>query len=102
MYGNRGIYHDGWIACSQHRIPWEATAKAGPLDDDGVGALRHQRQLDPVPAARLWPERQPAKLQELQRLFMLEASKYNVFPLDDRLAERFNSELAGRPEPVKG
>jgi arylsulfatase len=33
---------------------------------------------------------------------MLEASKYNVFPIDDRLAERFNSELAGRPEPVKG
>jgi arylsulfatase len=34
MYGNRGIYHDGWTASTQHRIPWEPLAKVGSLDDD--------------------------------------------------------------------
>lgn len=101
MYGNRGIYHDGWIACTQHRIPWEAMAKVAPLDDDTwelYDTTTNWTQYQPNDLA----SEQPEKLHELQRLFMLEASKYNVFPLDDRLAERFNSELAGRPEPVKG
>jgi len=44
----------------------------------------------------------PQKLAELQMLFVLEASKYNVFPLDDRRAERFNSDLAGRPQLIHG
>jgi arylsulfatase len=101
MYGNRGIYHEGWIACTRHRIPWEPMAKPVPLDDD-VWELYDTRtnwtQYQPKDLAA----EQPAKLAELQRLFMLEASKYGVFPLDDRLAERFNPDLAGRPEPVKG
>ncbi|HJW61751.1 MAG TPA: arylsulfatase, partial [Actinomycetota bacterium] len=45
---------------------------------------------------------QPGKLAELQRLFLLEAGKYNVFPLDDRRVERFNADLAGRPQLIKG
>src|SRR5262249_11435837 len=44
----------------------------------------------------------PEKLEELKRLFDLEASKYNVFPLDDRKAERANPDLAGRPSVVHG
>jgi hypothetical protein len=44
----------------------------------------------------------PEKLAELQRLFELEASKYNVFPLDDRKAERANPDIAGRPAVVRG
>jgi arylsulfatase len=76
-------------------------AKATPLDDD-VWELydlsTNWTQYQPQNLAT----KQPEKLHEMQRLFMLEASKYNVFPLDDRLAERFNPELAGRPEIVKG
>jgi len=101
MYGNRGIYHDGWIACTQHRIPWEAMAKAAPLDDDVwelYDTSSNWTQYQPKDLAA----EQPEKLHDLQRLFILEASKYNVFPLDDRLAERFNPDLAGRPEPVRG
>jgi arylsulfatase len=45
---------------------------------------------------------QPEMLHELQRLFLIEATKYNVLPLDDRRAERFNAELAGRPQLVQG
>ena len=40
----------------------------------------------------------PAKLKELQQIFLLEGAKYNVFPLDDRRVERFNSDFAGRPD----
>jgi arylsulfatase len=101
MYGNRGIYHDGWIACTRHRIPWEAMAKAAPLDDDIwelYDTTTNSTQYQPRDLAA----EQPDKLHDLQRLFMLEASKYNVFPIDDRLAERFNSDLAGRPSPVTG
>ena len=40
----------------------------------------------------------PAKLKELQELFMTEAVKYNVLPIDDRLIERLNAKLVGRPD----
>ena len=49
-----------------------------------------------------WHAEQPEKLADLQRLFVIEAGKYNVLPLDDRRFERFNPDLAGRPELVKG
>ena len=45
---------------------------------------------------------QPEKLAELQQLFLDEARKYNVLPLDDRRFERFNPDLAGRPQLVRG
>ena len=45
---------------------------------------------------------QPEKLHDLQRLFLLEAAKYNVLPLDDRRFERFNPDMAGRPQLVRG
>ena len=48
------------------------------------------------------PRRSPSKLHELQRLFLIEAAKYNVLPLDDRRVERFNADLAGRPQLIKG
>src|SRR4051812_24078136 len=101
MYGNRGIYHRGWIASTQHRIPWEPLAKVPPLDDDVWELYDTTANWTQARAHDLAAE-QPEKLHELQRLFLLEASKYNGFPIDDRLAERFNSELAGRPEPVQG
>ncbi len=44
----------------------------------------------------------PAKLHELQRLWLIEATRYNVLPLDDRGAERFNPDLAGRPVLIRG
>ena len=58
-----------------------------------VGALR-ARRLD---AGARHRRRGPRRLAHLQQLFLLEASKYKVFPLDDRRVERFNPDLAGRP-----
>ena len=64
-----------------------------------LGAVRHDHRLEPVPRPG---RREPEKLAELQELWMTEARKYNVLPLDDRRIERFNSDLAGRPVLVTG
>ena len=99
MFCNRGIYHEGWTAVTRHSTPWVMTAELPSFDDD-VWEL-YDTNTDWSQAHDLASE-QPAKLAELQELFMVEAQKYNVFPLDDRRVERFNSDLAGRPVLIKG
>ena len=73
--------------------------KTVPFDDD-VWEL-YDTNTDWTQAHDLAKE-MPDKLHELQRLWLIEAAKYNVMPLDDRLAERFNPEIAGRPQLVRG
>ena len=94
MFGNRGIYHDGWIACTRHSIPW-IIAKNPPLKDD-VWELYHV--ADDYSEAHDLAAKNPAKLKELQALFMKEAERNYVLPIDDRRSERFNAEIAGRPD----
>jgi len=98
MFGNRAIYQDGWVAATKHRTPW-ASAPDGPLDQD-TWELYHVAedfsQANDLAAAN------PAKLQEMQNLFTAEAIKHNVLPLDDRVFERFNAEIAGRPDLMAG
>ncbi|MCH7790071.1 MAG: sulfatase-like hydrolase/transferase, partial [Acidobacteria bacterium] len=97
MFGNRGIYHDGWTAVTKHRTPWEMGETATvPLLADDVWEL-YDTTTDWAQARDLSGE-MPDKLAELQQLFLLEAAKYNVFPIDDRTGERFNATIAGRPE----
>ena len=98
IFVNRGIYHKGWTAVTRHSTPWGAQ-HGMPLLDDDVWELYTPQ--DWTQAHNVAAE-QPERLRDLQRLFLLEASKYNVFPLDDRRYERFNSDLAGRPQLVKG
>ena len=97
MFVNRGVYHQGWTACTRHTTPW-VVAPTPPIDDD-VWELYGP---DDWTQARNIADENPAKLAELQRLFLIEATKYNVLPLDDRRVERFNADLAGRPQLVKG
>jgi arylsulfatase A-like enzyme len=97
MFCNRGIYHKGWTAVTRHSIPWAATAV--PAFDDDVWELYGP---DDWTQSRNLARSNPKKLQELQRLWLIEASKYNVLPLDDRRFERFNPDLAGRPQLIKG
>jgi arylsulfatase len=99
MFGNRGIYHKGWTAVTRHRTPWIMSGQAQPFDDD-VWEL-YDTTKDWSQAHDLSKE-MPDKLHELQRLWLIEATRNNVFPMDDRLAERFNSDLAGRPVLVRG
>jgi arylsulfatase A-like enzyme len=99
MFCNRGIYHKGWSAVTRHSTPWVALAKLPAFDDD-VWEL-YDGSKDWTQAHDLAKE-MPEKLHELQRLWLIEAMKYNVLPLDDRRVERFNADLAGRPQLVKG
>jgi len=100
MLCNRGIYHKGWTAVTRHgNLPWVVVGAQPPLSDD-VWEL-YDTTKDWSQAHDLARE-MPDKLAELRRLFDLEASKYNVFPLDDRKAERSNPDLAGRPTVVHG
>ena len=96
--GNRAIYHDGWFARTIHRAPWVTQAPTRFKDD--VWEL-YDTTKDWSQANDL-SKQMPKKLHELQRLWLIEATRYNVLPVDDRRAERFNSDLAGRPVLIKG
>jgi arylsulfatase len=99
MVGNRGIYHRGWTAVTKHATPWIAAAQLPPLDQD-VWEL-YDTNADWSQARDLAAE-MPEKLAELQALFIEEARKYQVLPLDDRRVERFDAQVAGRPVLVRG
>ena len=94
MFGNRAIYADGWFAGTIHKAPWETKPRAALLDDKWeLYDTRNDFSLANDLAAQ-----NPAKLKELQDLFMKEAVKYRVLPIDDRVVERVNAKLAGRPD----
>ena len=100
MVGNRGIYHKGWTAVTKHVTPWILLGqKTVPFDDD-VWEL-YDTTKDWAQANDL-SKQMPEKLHELQRLWLIEATRYNVLPLDDRGVERMNPDTAGRPVLIKG
>jgi len=95
MIGNRGIYHEGWTAVTRHGIPWEMVdTPKRPFDED-VWELYDHTGGDWSQAHDLAAEH-PDKLRELQELFQREAEKHHVLPLDDRVTERENPDVAGR------
>jgi arylsulfatase len=98
MFGNRGIYHDGWLAHTVHRAPWE-TKSRHPLVED-KWELYHV--AEDFSSANDLAAKHPEKLKELQELFLKEAVKNQVLPLDDRLTERTNASQAGRPDLMGG
>jgi arylsulfatase len=99
MFCNRGIYHKGWTAVTRHSTPWDSTSKLPAFDAD-VWEL-YNTNVD-WSQARDLAIQMPEKLRELQRLFIIEATKYGVLPLDDRRVERFDPDLAGRPKLIRG
>jgi arylsulfatase len=94
VFANRGIYADGWFAGTVHKAPWEPKPRAALLDDKWE---LYDTRADFSLAADLAAQN-PAKLKEMQDLFMKEAVKYRVLPIDDRSVERVNAKLAGRPD----
>ena len=97
MFGNRGVYHKGWTAVTKHRTPW-TTDQPPPFDKDVWELYGPDDWTQSKDLAAAHPE----KLAELQRLWLIEAAKYNVIPLDDRTYERINPDMAGRPQLVRG
>lgn len=100
MFGNRGIYHNGWTAVTKHKTPWILIGEKTPDFDDDVWEL-YDTNKDWTQANDLSKE-MPEKLHELQRLWLMEAVRYNVLPLDDDLAKKMNPDTAGRPILIKG
>ena len=98
IFGNRAIYNDGWLARTIHRMPWEFKPR-GTLEAD-VWELFDTRA--DFSLANDLAAQNPAKLKELQALFLSEATKYHVLPLDDRTLERLNAANVGRPELMGG
>jgi Arylsulfatase A and related enzymes len=100
MFGNRGIYHKGWTAVTRHKTPWILVGEKTPTFDDDVWEL-YDTTKDWTQARNLAKE-MPDKLHELQRLWLIEAVRYDVLPLDDDVGSRLNSDLAGRPVLIRG
>src|SRR5436190_3771829 len=100
MFGNRGIYHKGWTAVTKHRTPWASFEAKIPAFDDDVWEL-YDTATDWSQAKDL-SKQLPEKLHALQRLWLIEATRYKVLPLDDRMVEKMNPDTAGRPVLIKG
>ena len=98
IFGNRGLYHDGWLAHTVHRAAWESQARKPLLEDKWE--LYHVDQ--DFSSAHDVAAKNPEKLKELQDLFLKEAIRNQVMPIDDRFNERLNAELAGRPDLMAG
>jgi len=92
--GSRAIYDDGWLARAIHRVPWEPQPRTA-LDQDVWELYQTDRDFS---LAHDVSGQYPEKLAELQALFLEEAVKYDVLPLDDRSVERMDPALAGRPD----
>jgi arylsulfatase A-like enzyme len=97
IMGNRGIYYKGWTAVTKHYTPWIMAPK--PAFDDDVWELYSDKDWS---QANNVAQKMPEKLHELQRQWLIEAARYKVLPLDDRLLEKLNPDLAGRPVLIKG
>jgi arylsulfatase len=98
IFCNRAIYHDGWLAGTVHKEPWERAPK-GPLENDKwelYNARNDFSLINDLAAAN------PDKLKEMQELFLKEAVKYHVLPLDDRVFERMLAANVGRPDLMAG
>jgi len=93
MFGNRGIYQDGWYARTIHRAAWEMKVRA-PLAEDKWELYNTN---DDFSLANDLASQNPDKLKAMENVFMAEAEKYHVLPVDDRLLERTNAALMGRP-----
>jgi Sulfatase len=96
---NRGLYHDGWMASAPSFVPWDPN----PQEWDPDKAVWELYKIDEdFSQANDLAAKNPQKLRELQDLWWVEASKYNVLPLDWRGTIRMNAEAMGRPSLTGG
>jgi arylsulfatase len=100
MFANRAIYHDGWIAATTPpAAPWLlGTAK---LPQDVINGYKWElyNLTEDYSEANDLAAKMPDKLREMQEMFLVEATKYNVFPLDNSVLPRL---LAPRPSATAG
>ncbi|MCX5851562.1 MAG: arylsulfatase [Deltaproteobacteria bacterium] len=104
MFGNRAIYHDGWLACTTPKLaPWEdVTMVPAAATIDVITGYKWElyHVAEDFSEAVNLAEQQPDKLHEMQLLFYAEAAKYNVLPLDDSKVARLDVRI--RPSLTRG
>jgi arylsulfatase len=98
IFGNRAIYRDGWLAGTVHRAAWEFKPRT-TLENDKWELYDTREDFS---LANDLAAKDPEKLKEMQALFLAEAAKYSVLPLDDRTLERTNAAMVGRPDLMAG
>ncbi len=98
IFGNRAIYHDGWYARTIHRPPWMFT----PPQTLQENRWELYNSLQDFSLSEDLAGKQPEKLKSMEQLFMEEAEKYFVLPIDDRLIERTIASMVGRPTVMEG
>ena len=98
IFGNRGIYSDGWLAGTVHKAPWEAK----PREALSADVWELYDTTKDFSLTNNLAKSNPAKLKEMQELFTKEAIANYVLPIDDRGAERANAAIAGRPDVMAG
>jgi arylsulfatase A-like enzyme len=96
--GNRAIYQDGWLAGTVHRAPWERQPRARLTEDkwELYDTTKDFSLANDLAASN------PEKLKQMQKVFLREAIKNHVLPIDDRSIERMNPAIAGRPDLMAG
>ena len=97
--GNRAIYHDGWYARTIHRAPWEPKPRRSLEDNSAWELFNVQSDFS---LANNLAAKNPQKLAELQEVFLKEAAKHHVLPMDDRVFERLDAASVGRPDLMAG
>ena len=98
MFGNRAIYHDGWWARTIHKAPWERHPRRALAED-----IWELYDMDnDFSMVNDLSKKYPKKLAQMQKLFLAEAEKNHVLPLDDRVFQRINAALVGRPDLMAG
>lgn len=98
IFGNRGVYHDGWLAHTVHRAAWESKGRH-PFQEDKWELYHVDKDFS---AANDLAAQNPDILKDLQALFLKEATQNHALPLDDRFLERTNAALVGRPDLMAG
>lgn len=96
--GNRALYQDGWYARTIHQAPF--LPQPYNTLENNVWELYNTKE--DFSLSDDLSEKEPEKLKEMQVLFMKEAEKFHVLPIDDRTVERMIAEVAGRPTLVAG
>jgi arylsulfatase A-like enzyme len=96
MFTNRAIYDDGWTAVSRFGVPWDTNSRYGDFEDSPWELYNIEEDFS---QANDLAAENPAKLKQLQKMFVQEAKKYDVFPLDPRFAERLDPKVRVSGEP---
>ena len=98
IIGNRAIYDQGWFARTVHKAVWESLPRAS-LEEDKWELFDTRQDFS---LAHDLAAEHPEKLQQMKDLFMKEAIQDKVLPIDDRIQERMDASIAGRPDLMAG